>query len=404
MSVEPGPPARSGPTGASPAPAPEAAPIGLEPEAEREPAPFAEALSLAPPKPSLGRRLLRALLLVLVPLGAAGAGLYAYATGGRYVVTENAYVKANLVAVSADVSGRVVWVGVADNQSVAEGEPLFQIDPVPFEIALAGAEAQLAVVRTELESLKADYREAQAAMAEAAEGARFLELQYERQKQLRARGVGTEAKFDTAQHKLESARQRAAMIGERAAKVLASLGGVADLKPRRHPRYLRIKAERDQAVLDLERAQVLAPAAGVVSNMKLQPGEYVEAGAPVFSVIEAAPLWIEANLKETQLTHVRVGQPATLVVDAYPDVTWGAEVASISPATGAEFALLPPQNATGNWVKVVQRVPVHLVIAESAGAPRLRAGMTVRVSIDSGRERDLGALVQQALAWSERRW
>ena len=221
-----------------------------------------------------------------------------------------------------------------------------------------------------------------------------------------ARGVGTEEKHDAARHEFESARQRVAMIRERAEKVLASLGGQVDLEPRRHPRYLRTKAERDRTALDLERAAVLAPAAGVVSNMKLQPGEYVEAGSPVFSVIESEPVWIEANLKETQLTHVREGQPATVVVDAYPDRTWRAAVTSISPATGAEFALLPPQNATGNWVKVVQRVPVHLAIsgAEGAGAPRLRAGMTVSVSIDTGHERDLGAVVRRALAWGERQW
>ncbi len=394
MSAEPGPPA---PLGEAPLPPAEAAP---------------ESMALIPPEPErrLGRRLLRAVLLVVVPLGVAAAGLYVYATGGRYVVTENAYVKANLVAVSADVSGRVVWVGIADNQSVAPGEPLFQIDPQPFEIALAGAEAELAVVLTELEALKADYREALAAMAEARERVRFLELQYERQKRLMARGVGTEEKHDAARHELESARQRVAMMAQHAEKVLASLGGEADLKPRRHPRYLRSKAERDRTALDLERAAVLAPAAGVVSNMKLQPGEYVESGSPIFSIIELEPVWIEANLKETQLTYVREGQPATVVVDAYPDRTWRAAVTSISPATGAEFALLPPQNATGNWVKVVQRVPVHLAIGggggggEVAGGPRLRAGMTVSVSIDTGRERDLGAVVRRALAWGERQW
>ncbi len=390
MSAEPGPPA---PLGEAPGPPAEAPPKTME---------------LIPPRLErrLGRRLLRAVLLVLVPLGVAAAGLYLYATGGRYVVTENAYVKANLIAVSADVSGRVVWVGIADNQSIAPGEPLFQIDPQPFEIALAGAEAELAVVLTELESLKADYREAQAAMAEARERVRFLELQYERQKRLMARGVGTEEKHDAARHELESAGQRVTMMAEHAEKVLASLGGKADAEPRRHPRYLRTKAERDRTALDLERAAVLAPAAGVVSNMKLQPGEYVESGSPIFSIIELEPVWIEANLKETQLTHVREGQPATVVVDAYPDRTWRATVISISPATGAEFALLPPQNATGNWVKVVQRVPVHLAIsgAEGAGAPRLRAGMTVSVSIDTGHERDLGAVVRRALAWGERQW
>jgi membrane fusion protein (multidrug efflux system) len=347
----------------------------------------------------LGRKLLRAVLLLLVPQLAAGVGIYIYATGGRYVETENAYIKANIVAVSAKVSGRAVWVGVVDNLAVREGALLFQLDPVPFEIALAGTEAEMAVARTELKRLAAEHREAQVALGEFEERVRFLELQYQRQKRLRARGVGSEEKYDEAHHNLKTARLRVRVTRQRIETVLVSLGGDAARSPRRHPRYLRVKAMRDKAALDLEETSIYAAADGIVSNMTLQPGEYVAEGTPIFSLIEQAPLWIEANLKETQLTHVREHQRATIVVDAYPDRIYRAEVASISPATGAEFAILPPQNATGNWVKVVQRVPVRLDIARDENSPPLRAGMTVTVRIDTERRRDVPAIVRRALAW-----
>ncbi len=354
------------------------------------------------PGPGFGRRLLRGFLLLLVPPAALGVAAYVYVTGGRYVVTENAYVKADIVAVSADVSGRVIWVGIGDNQAVEKGQPLFQIDPVPFEIAVAEAEAEMAMVRSQIASFRADYRLALAELAEADERVRFLELQYERQERLRAKGVGTEEKYDRAHHDLATARQRVRAIGERIHKVLASLGGDAEIPVRRHARYLRAKAKRDKAALDLEDAAVLAPSAGVISNMKLQVGEYVGAGTPIFSLIEAATVWVQANLKETQLTHVTEGQTATVVLDAYPDRVLAARIESISPATGAEFALLPPQNASGNWVKVVQRVPVRLAIEPGAATPPLRAGMTATVSIDTERQRDVRALVRAALAWSGR--
>ena len=339
--------------------------------------------------PRVGRKGLRAILLVGVPLVAALAALYFYAAGGRHVATDNAYVKAHIIAVSAEVAGRVVEVAVRDNQPVAAGAPLFRIDPAPFEVAIAKADAQMAVVRTDLASLRAEYRVALAEAKEAEERIDFTTRQLDRQRQLKERGMGREDTFDEARHNLDVARARLAAVQERGARVLASLGGEPGLPADRHPRFLEAQAARNAAQLDLAHTRVTAAAAGVVSNMKLQVGEFVARGVPVFSLIESHDTWVEANFKETQLAGVRVGQPARIVADAYPGVEWTARVSTIAPATGAEFALLPPQNATGNWVKVVQRVPVHLAIEQVPGQPPLRAGMTVTVTVDTGHARGL---------------
>jgi membrane fusion protein (multidrug efflux system) len=184
-------------------------------------------------------------------------------------------------------------------------------------------------------------------------------------------------------------------IHESTNRVLAGLLGDPQLPAERHPRYLEAKAARDAAAVDLARTHVRAPTAGVVSNMKLQVGEHVEKGASVFSLIQSGPVWVEANFKETQLTFMRPGQLAHVVADAYPDIEWEASVSAIAPATGAEFAILPPQNATGNWVKVVQRIPVLLEVKQPAGQPQLRAGMTVTVTVDTRHERGLPRPVQR---------
>ncbi len=348
-----------------------------------------------PPRPARRRGFLRAALLVGVPLAAATVALYLYAGGGRHVETDNAYVKAHIIVVSAEVAGRVAAVEVRDNQAVAAGALLFRIDPAPFEVAIARADSQVAVVRTDLESLRAEHRGALAEGAEAEERIRFATRQLERQRLLREKGMGREDAFDEARHNLDVARARLTAVQERAARVLANLGGDVNLPAARHPRFLEAQAARSAAALDLAHTRVTAPAAGVVSNMRLQAGEFVARGVPVFSLIESGDTWIEANFKETQLAGVRVGQPARIVADAYPGVEWPARVAAIAPTTGAEFALLPPQNATGNWVKVVQRVPVHFAIGHADGQPPLRAGMTVTVTVDTGRSRGL----PQFLAW-----
>ena len=340
------------------------------------------------------RKLLRALLLVAVPALAIALGLHWYARGARWAETDNAYVKGHVIAISAEVAGRVAQVPVRDQQRVERGATLFALDPVPFQLAVSRADAQLAVTRTEIETLRSEYRGAMLDAAEAAERIPFLARQFERQRQMKEKGMSREDQFDEASNTLETAKKHLVALQERANRALASLDGRPDAPAERHPRYLQALSARQTALLYLERTRVVAPVAGVLSNMKLQPGEYVERGAARFSLVEDGPLWIEANYKETQLTDMREGQPVSFTADAYPGVTWRARVTTIAPATGAEFAVLPAQNATGNWVKVVQRVPVRIAIEETGKRPPLRAGMTVSVSIDTGRERSASDLLR----------
>ena len=332
----------------------------------------------------------RFLLLVIVPAIALAGGLALWLQGGRFEETENAYVKAHMIAVTADVSGRVVEVGVRDNEPVAAGALLFRVDATPFELTVASAEAQMEVVRTELDGLRAEHRVALADAAEAQERIGFLARQLERQAKLKERGMGLEASFDEARHNLEAARRRLDSSREKAVRVLAALGGNVKVPTEAHPRFL---AARDAGRDELARVRVVAPAAGIISNMRLQAGERVERGVPVFSLIESRPMWVEANFKETQLTHMREGQEVTVVADAYPDARWRGRVSTIAPATKAEFALLPAQNSSGNWVKVVQRVPVLISLDSTPdGQTPLRAGMTVTARVDTGHVRTLSAL------------
>ena len=341
------------------------------------------------------RKATRVTLLLLVPLAFILAGLYVYARGGREVETEDAYVKADILPVSAEVSGKVIEVIAQDNQRVAAGELLFRIDPLPFQIELARAHAQMEFVRTEVQSLRAEYRETLLEATEGHERIDFLTKQLARQEFLKEKGMTRLDAYDEARQNLQVARARLASVEEHANRVLANLSGDPKLPAEHHPRYAAAKAAYDAAAMDLERTRVVAPMPGVVSNLKLQLGEHVEKGAPIFSLIKGGPVWIEANFKETQLTRMRVGQSAQVIADAYPDVEWAAVVDTIAPATGAEFAILPPQNATGNWVKVVQRVPVRFRVAQEPGRPQLRAGMTVTVTVDTGRSRGLPRSVQR---------
>ena len=340
-------------------------------------------------------RAVRVLLLVVVPLVAIAAGLYIYATGGQDVETDNAYVKANIVPISASVNGRVIEVLARDSQPVEADAVLFRLDPEPYQIAVAGARAQMEVARTDVQSLRSEYR---ATLQEAAEGRElidFLAKQLERQERLKEKGMTRGDTYDEARHNVEAAKRRLDSIREKTNRVLAGLSGDPNLPVERHPRYAEARAAYDTAMLDLSRAQIRSPVAGVVSNLKLRVGEFVARGAPMFSLIESGPPWIEANYKETQLTHMQAGQRATVRADAYPDQQWPASVEAIAPATGAEFAVLPPQNASGNWVKVVQRVPVRIKVEQPPGMPQLRAGMTVTVAVDTGRTRGLPRVVQK---------
>ncbi len=353
------------------------------------------------------RQRLRRFLFVLGPVVLVVLGGVYYAGTGRYIETENAYVKLDILAVSANVAGRVIEVAGENNLAVPKGAVLFRIDPEPFRIALADADAELGIVRNRIKALVATYREARVGLLDARDRTAYFAREYARQKRLRNRGVSTAARYDKAQLDLTLARGRERSLREKINIALEELGGFPNRKPELHPLYLKALATREQAALDLRNTIVRAPFGGTLSNFRLQVGRYVKSGESLFSLIKTGRVWIEANLKETQLTGIQVGQPATIVVDTYPDITWQARVESIASATGSEFALLPPQNASGNWVKVVQRLTVRLELKRLPGRPRLRSGMSVLARIDTGRENWLmrvagtlfgGARVKQAVA------
>ncbi|MSP68535.1 MAG: HlyD family secretion protein [Alphaproteobacteria bacterium] len=347
----------------------------------------------------LGRVALRFLLLVVVPAIAILIGTAYYVAGQRYVSTENAYVKADKIAISADIAGRVVKVAVKENAIVEPGQLLFQVDPEPFEIALAESEAKMANIVQVVEAMRAEYRTYREELEIAQVNLTYHQRELDRRTELLRTGALPQAKYDEGRRAVDVARQEMGVLRQRMARAIANLSGDINLPVASHPRYLEAKAARDEAARNLRHALVVAPTGGVVSRIELQAGEYVRSGTPVFSLVTADDLWIEANMKETDLTHVLVGQDAKISIDTYPDREWAAVVTSISPATGAEFALLPPQNATGNWVKVVQRIPVRLILKEAQGDPTLRAGMSVKVEIDTKYEPQLPGIVKRALAW-----
>ncbi len=340
--------------------------------------------------------LIRTVLLSAVLVAGVPVGLHYYQVGPRWVTTDNAYVKSRMIVVSADVDGRVAKVMVTNNQFVSQGDLLFELEREPFEIDLASADAELAKVEQQVDHYKVAYRLGQLEIKESEEQVRFYKGEYERHKSLS--GTGTKAQLDQALHDVEMAKVKVTVMRQKSAMALTDLAGDPNLPSVAHPLDLKAKAMRALATRALDRTAIYAPAAGYLTNVELEPGEYVEAGEPVFSLVGVEPPpWVEANLKEIQLTNVRVGQRATLVVAAYPDMIWNAVVSSISHATGAEFALLPPQNATGNWVKVVQRIPVRLQVKVNPDAPPLRTGMTVAVQIDTEQERVLYPFLEYVL-------
>ncbi|MFN3260162.1 MAG: HlyD family secretion protein [Pikeienuella sp.] len=347
----------------------------------------------------LRRALTRTLLMVVGPVAIAVGGYQFWMASGRHVTTENAYVKADIIIVASEVSGLVVEVGVVNNQRFAKGEVLFRLDPTRFEIERDRRAADLAAARLRVEALKARHRMALAQLQAATRDGVFLHEDLDRTRALAQGGAVSNVRLRDAERALAQAESRSRLAVEEIGEALAELAGDPDGSVDAHPEVRRHLAALREAEHDLAAATVRAPADAFAANVRLQPGEYVEDGAAVMTLIDAERFWIEANLKETDLTHLREGQSAVFEVDAYPGLTWSATVASLAPATGAEFALLPPQNASGNWVKVVQRVPVTLEIEPAPDQPTLRAGMSVAVSIDTGWARPTPQLIDAATAW-----
>lgn len=351
--------------------------------------------------PTLARlrqpKTLRRLLLALGPIVVLAGGLIAYTAGGRYVSTDNAYVHAGKLTVATDVSGIVADVAVKESQKVDKGQVLFTLDQEPFRIALAGAEANLGIVRNQLVTLQATWRQKEAQVAQAKTDAAFYETGFQRQQDLLKRGVASQAAYDQAKRDLDAARQRVVMAQNDADATLAQLGGKADAPIEQNASYLAAQAQVDKARRDLTRTSVLAPIPGIVTNVDaLQVGKYLPAAQPAFSLVSSADVWIEANPKESDLAYLKAGAPAVVTIDAYPGREWQGTVTSLAPATGTEFSVLPAQNATGNWVKVVQRVPIRLAVQMPADSPPLRTGMSATVEIDTGHRRHLGDLLDAA--------
>jgi membrane fusion protein (multidrug efflux system) len=339
------------------------------------------------PRRSLRERL-RLPLMVGVPIIVLLGALYYYLVGGRVQSTDDAYVRAAQVTISSNVSGRVSEVDVHDNQHVSKGETLFRIDDRPFRIAVEEAQARLDDARLQIEALKATYHRQVADLRAAQSAQDYQQRDYERQTRLLSSGISSQAQVERALMARTESQQKVAAAQQQITATLASLGGDPNVDPNRHPTVQQAQAQLDRAKLNLSYTSIAAPIDGIVTQVEqLQVGNYLNAATPAFALVSSHDVWIEANFKEVQLAHMHSGQSARVKIDAYPDRSFSARVVSVSPGTGSEFSLLPPENATGNWVKVVQRLPVRLELEEQA--PPLRSGLSVTVSVDTQYQRGL---------------
>jgi membrane fusion protein (multidrug efflux system) len=319
---------------------------------------------------------LRFLLLWVLPAVAVVAAYFLYMVHGRYVSTDNAYVQADKTDVAPEVSGTVRGVLVAENGRVANGQQVLEISDEQLGISLARAEAQLAGARTAVAAMKASYRQKQSELAVARSNLTYAEREFARQKQLAAARLVAQSQLDDAEHAVTLAQGSVTVTGRQLDQIAAQLGGNPDTEVDAHPSVVQAQAALAEAKLALARTRVLAPTAGIISHLP-KVGDHVDAGRPAFAIVASSVAWIDE--------FVRSGMPVRIRIDTYPEHEWRGGVESISQATGAEFAILPAQNATGNWVKVVQRIGVRIAIASGPDDPPLRAGMSADVRIDTGR-------------------
>jgi membrane fusion protein (multidrug efflux system) len=338
----------------------------------------------AKPKARALKERLRLPLMLLAPLIVIAGAVYFYVTGGRYQSTDDAYVQAAQMVISSNVAGRVSEIDVHDNERVQKGAVLFRLDDAPFRIAVQEAQARLGSARLEVEALQATYRQRLAEVRGADETLAYQQREYDRQNGLLASGIASQVQVNQLRHALDTARQALSSAREELAAVAANLGGDANTSIEDHPNVLQARAALDRALLNLSYTVISAPEDGIVAKVEqLQVGNYINASSPLFALIATQDVWVEANFKESQLTYMRPGQAATVKIDSYPGKIFHARIVSLSPGTGAAFSMLPPENATGNWVKVVQRLPVRLAVTDAPAALPLRAGLSADVTVDT---------------------
>ncbi|MGH6829351.1 MAG: HlyD family secretion protein [Rhizomicrobium sp.] len=329
----------------------------------------------------------RRLLLIGGPVVVVVAAIAFYMLTGRYVSTDDAYIQAARVEISTEVSGRIAEIDVRDNQHVHKDEVLFRLDSRNFAIQVADARAQLGGALLKVPSLQAAYRQRMADETAARTTLEYDQRELARQTRLEAQGISSSAQLDQAKNNFQSAQQQLAAAQQQTQSALAELAGNPEAMPASLPLVREAQAALDRALLQISYTVVRAPMDGIVAKVdEIEVGDHVNAAMPLFALLSRRDIWVEANFKETDLTYMRLGQPATLAVDAYPGHDLTGHVLSTSPGTGSSFSLLPPENASGNWVKVVQRLPVRLSIDNDAGL-KLAAGMSVEVTVDTGHRR-----------------
>lgn len=327
------------------------------------------------------RRWGRWIVMAIVPLTLIAVGTYFWLTSGQSVSTDNAYIQQDRVSVAAEVGGRIIETNVSENDMVKEGDILFRIDPAPFEIALSQANAAIAAAEVQVAALRTTAAGSSVDISAAREDIGFAQATFERQRALMQRGFTTKADFEAAQHAVEQAREKLRQAQADAAEA-QSFAANASSMPGENPAIAAAKVQREQARLNLSRTIVRAPSSGRVAQAdRLQLGQMMVSGLPALTIVADKKSWIEANFKETSLADMQVGQRAEITFDAYPDIKLKGHVESIGAGTGSEFSVLPAQNATGNWVKVTQRVPVRIAIDEVSPRP-LIAGLSTEVTVD----------------------
>ncbi|HXX03190.1 MAG TPA: HlyD family secretion protein [Xanthobacteraceae bacterium] len=349
------------------------------------------------------REKVRWVLFAVLPI-ALIAGCIWYVAGGRTMSTDDAYINAEKVGVATDVSGIVQDVAVKDNEHVAAGQILYRLDPRQFQIALDNAKANLAQTVLMLDSMKQDYKRMLSDAAAQQAQVDLDQTNFDRAAMLLRTGTTTQAVYDQANYTLQNDKNKLAALREQADVQLAKLGGNADTQTTKLPQYLQAKAQVDEAQRELDHTVIRAPFGGTVVGVPaIAPGKYLAASTTAFFLVDTDHIWVDATPKETELTYVHPGQKAVVTVDTYPDVEWHGVVESVSPAAAQEFSLLPAQNTSGNWVKVVQRVPMRIRLDTSdPDLPPLRAGMSVEVEVDTGHARGLPHFLTALFGFSRR--